>query len=286
MKTKAIYWWLCAYLCAGFLNSAVADSRTADSLFANKQYKDACIEYEKEIFLSRNDSIQNFYLLKKAVCQKLLGTFNSEERTLARINVSKCTDSVTCVVYYERALCNYMLANFTKANDLLERAFSLPVSTAEYDACLLLHGFVLNELYKYEAAKNKFTAYYKTGRNSESLKAVSFIDSIYATKNIPHLKSLKKARRMSFFLPGAGLFYAKKPGRAITNITLLLGSATFTGYNIFIGNYITAAIAGVYFMKYFYTGGINQLNDEIPRYNYRKTRTFNDSVKHRLTALK
>ncbi len=284
MKTKITYWCLCACLCVNFLSKASVGIELADSLFAKKQYQDASLEYEKTIFTCGNDTAKNFYIFKKSICQKLSRSFNAEIKTLLRVNLSICSDSLACVVYYESALANYVLANFKKSNELLERAHSLPINTTEYNSCLLLHGFVLNELNDYSMAKTKFTEYFKNATLIKSEKALFLIDSIYADKNIPKLKSLKKARRMSLILPGSGLFYAGKPGKAITNITLLLSAAAYTTYNVFITNYYTAISSGFYFMRYFYTGGVNQLNDEIPKYNYKKTRKFNDAVKHKLIS--
>ena len=284
MKTKITYWCLCVCLCVSFLSKASSGIEQADSLFAAKQYQDASLEYEKAIFACGNDSIKNFYLFKKSLCQKFSGNFNAEVKTLTRINFSTCADSFACAVYYEHALADYVITDFKRSNDLLERAHALPISTSEYNSCLLLHGFVLNELNDYTQAKNKFSEYYKVTGDSKSLKGQSLIDSLYSAKFIPKLKSLKKAKRMSLIVPGLGLFYARKPGKAITNITLLLSAAAYTTYNIVITNYYTAATSGLYFMRYFYTGGVNQLNDEIPKYNYKKTRKFNDAVKNKLIS--
>lgn len=87
------------------------------------------------------------------------------------------------------------------------------------------------------------------------------------------------------WLPGSGLFYARQPLKAVSNIALLSASVAYAGYNVVIGNYFTAATSGTYFVRYFYTGGINQLNDEIPRYNYKQTRAFNDTLKSKLIPL-
>jgi hypothetical protein len=108
---------------------------------------------------------------------------------------------------------------------------------------------------------------------------LKFVSSYYAKKNIPKLKSLRKARRLSKCLPGAGLFYAGKPGKALLNIGFQLAALGYTGANVYFGNYITAATAGVFMIRSFYTGGVNQLNEVIPKRNYYKTRKFNDTFK-------
>jgi hypothetical protein len=98
---------------------------------------------------------------------------------------------------------------------------------------------------------------------------------------------LRKARRLSKVLPGGGLFYAGKPGKALTNITLQLMAVGYTGLNVYLGNYITSATAGIYLIRLFYTGGVNQLNEVVPLQNYKRSRKFNDNFKNTfITELK
>ncbi len=277
MKIKITLWYLCVSLCINISNSkATFIIATDDSANANSLHLDAIIEIEKQIFnCKNNDSLKEFLILAKAKYQKKIGLYNAEIKTLARINYNYCTDSTICVIYYENALALYITSNFKKANDFLERAHSLPINTSEYKNSIFLHGLVCNELFDYKNAKEKFNEYFKS---SNRVNAIN-IDSLYSIQNIPKLKSLSKARRMSLFLPSAGLFYAKCNGKAISNLTLLMLSVAYTGYNISILNYYTAISSGFYFMKYFYVGGVNQLNVEIPKYNTTITQKFNQSVK-------
>jgi len=263
-------------LCTSISNKLKAQN-IADSLFNLNLYVDAAIEYEKAYFYNKLEVERVHIIFKKAKCEKLSLRYSAEIKTLNRINISKCTDSVVCFAYYELAFANYMINNYAKANDLLERAHSLPINNQQYNACIFLHGLVLNELNEYEFAKTKFKEYFRNRFNAKQLFTV--IDSLYADENIPKLKSIKRARRLSLFLPGAGLFYAKKPSKAIVNVSLLLAATVYTAYNVSITNYVTAITSGLYFMKYFYIGGVNQLYTEIPSYNNKISQRFNNSVK-------
>jgi len=276
MKIKIIFLCLCVCLCTSISNKVKAQN-IADSLFNLKQYADAAIEYEKAYFYNKLEVERVNIIFKKANCEKLSFRYSSEIKTLNRINISKCTDSTVCFAYYEMALANYMINNYAKANELLERAHSLSINNQQYYDCIFLHGLVLDELNEYEFAKTKFKEYFKDRLNAKHAFAV--IDSLYADGNIPKLKSIKKARRLSLFLPSAGLFYVKKTSKAITNLSLLLASTLYTAYNVSITNYVTAITSGLYFMKYFYTGGVNQLYTEIPTYNKNISQRFNSSVK-------
>jgi hypothetical protein len=54
----------------------------------------------------------------------------------------------------------------------------------------------------------------------------------------------------------------------------------YTGINVYLGNYITAATAGIHVIRLFYTGGVNQLNEIVPLQNYKRSRKFNDEFKN------
>ena len=68
------------------------------------------------------------------------------------------------------------------------------------------------------------------------------------------------------------------------NIFLQLVSAGFIGYNIWQQNYFTASTGGIYMLSMFYVGGLNQTNELVPRKNYKISRSFNDTLKVKLSS--
>jgi hypothetical protein len=179
------------------------------------------------------------------------------------------------------ALNLYLSNYYHDAEKYCSKNYSLPINTLDYRNSILLHGFILNELNIYKSAAEKFIEF----NNNLNLITVqkdslnNLITNYYAVKQVPHLKSLKKAIRLSKFIPGAGLFYAGEPGKAFANIGLQLFALGFTGANVYFTNYITAATSGIFLIKSFYTGGINQLNDIVPQKNFYHTRKYNDNFK-------
>ena len=222
-------------------------------------------------------------VLKRANCFKAKGEYFEAYKNLFRLlNNNLLSDSSRVNLYYECALNLYLSKYFNDAETYCLKIASLPLTNKQTVNAFLLHGLILNEKNDYFQANYKFTDFVNQSDFSlakkDSLKKI--ISESYKKENYPKLKSLKKARRLSKLIPGAGLFYAGKPSKALTNITLQLVAAGYTGINIYLGNYITAATAGVHLMRLFYTGGVNQLNEVVPSQNYKRSRKFNDNFKN------
>lgn len=258
----------------------------ADSLFHANQFEEAALEYEKCVFKNKDLSIKEYALIQRAYCFKNIGKYYEAYQNFQRLDIDNYSDSLKCVYNYQIGLMLYLSNYFYDADTYLQRNFNLPISTLEYKKSLILNVLVLNELYKYSEARNKLSVYannYTEAPIKDSI--ISILDTDYSNEKIPKIKSLQKARKLSKFLPGAGLFYIGKSGRALGNITLLLASASYTALNIFCGNYFTSATAGVHLIRLFYTGGINQINDLVPIVNYNHTRIFNDKIKSKILCL-
>ena len=284
MRTNIIYWLVLKFLLVSFFSKAQLFSiQKADSLFENKAYTLAATEYERCYFFINNDSVRFNMVLKRANCFKANGDHFEAYKNLFRLlDNSLFNDSLRSIVWYECALNLYLSKYYNDAEKFCLKIAGLPVTNKQSVNSNLLYGLILNEKNDYFQASYKFTDYINqtniAPEKKDSLKKI--IAYTYKKENYPKLKSLKKARRLSKVLPGAGLFYAGKPTKALTNITLQLVAAGYTGLNIYLGNYITAATAGVHLMRLFYTGGVNQLNEVVPSQNYKRSRRFNDNFKN------
>lgn len=258
----------------------------ADSLFAASRYTEAAFEYEKIAFYNSTDSIRNYAYIKRAQSFKATEKYYEAFQNYSRVNLNSYNDSIKCSINYQTGLMLYLSNFFTDANNYLQRNFNLNTSTVEYKHSILLHVLVLNELQRYNEAKNKLSVYSTNYANAAQKDSISYLLINYYEKNsLPQLLSLKKARRLSKFLPSAGLFYIGKPGRALANFGFLLASLGYTGINAYAGNYITSATAGVHMVRLFYIGGLNQLNELVPAINIKRSKTFNESVKNKILCL-
>ena len=89
----------------------------------------------------------------------------------------------------------------------------LPITNEYTINSILLHGLILNEKNDYFQANLKFNDYIEQSNFFEAKKGNlrKLVYNYYQKENYPKLKSIRKARRLSKILPGAGLFYAGKP---------------------------------------------------------------------------
>lgn len=263
-----------------FLTKAQSYSITkADSLFKCNNFELAATDYERIYFFSKNTDEKIKSLIARADCFKNLKLHYEAYNSLVRVLNFDLDDSLKCAVNYQLALNLYLSNYFTDAEKFCLKNYSLPINSVEYKNSILIHGFILNELNKYNLAAEKFQEYNNLSTASAEQKDSlnNMVANYFVSKNQPKLKSLKKAIRLSKFLPGAGLFYVGEPGKAFANIGLQLFAAGYIGVNVYYTNYITAATVGVFLIKSFYTGGVNQLNDIVPSKNYVKSRKYNDS---------
>ena len=257
------------------------DFSLADSLFKNKDYSQSALEYERIYFFSRDTSERINALLNQAECYNNLKENYKAYSALSRVFVFNLNDSLKAKINYKMAFNLYLSKYFFDAEKYCAKNYSLPLSTIDYKNSILLHSLILNELSNFNLAHDKAIAYCDEISISNSLKdsLKLFINDYYGKDKIPKLKSLKKARRLSKCLPGGGLFYVGKPGKAVVNISLQLFAVGYTAANVYCQNYFTSATVGVFLMRMFYTGGVNQLNEIVPKVNYLKTRKFNDTFK-------
>ena len=287
LKINLIFW--LAFICHFGSFSIKAQNYSvyiADSLFHAYQFEEAALEYEKCVFKNMDSSIKEYALMQRAYCFKNSGKYYEAYQNFQRLDIDNYNDSLKCVYNFQIGLMLYLSNYFNDADSYLQRNFNLPITTLEYKNSILLNVLVLNELFKYSEARNKLSVYainYTKTPIKDSI--VSIIDKDYSNEKTPKIKSIHKARKLSKVLPGAGLIYIGKSGRALGNITLLLASASYTALNIYCGNYFTSATAGVHLIRLFYTGGINQVNDLVPIINYNRTRIFNDKIKRKLLCL-
>jgi len=284
LKTNIILWLGLSFQLINFSSKAQTHSiEFADSLYKKMSYSSAASAFERVYFFSTNTDERIRALIDRSLCLKNLGQYYESYKSLARVLNFELDDSLKCYANFQLALYLYLSGYYTDAEKYCMKNHSIPITTVDYKNSILLHGFILNELNRYDAAPEFFFEYNSSSALNDSCKNElnSFIEDCYNPKKIPNLKSLKKAKRLSSVIPGMGLFYAGEPGKAIINILLQLGALTYTGINIYFTNYITAATTGVFLIRIFYVGGINQLNDIIPVKNYQKSRKFNAEFKEK-----
>lgn len=283
-------WQVYTFLLFAFLSKLSAYSigdtlqlkHIADSLFLDKKYYEASIYYQKLDFFSQAESSKNHAKLLAANCYKQDKNYLNGIAQLNAISTEGATDSLIFEVKYQSALMSYLNNDLTQAESFLEQLNYLVKDSSYIINSLMLHAFVLNEQYKWLQAKEKLNKLNQS-LNLNNAEAYNFnkkiIDSIYSTKNIPKLKNVEKAGRISTFLPGFGQCYAGYYGEGISSffaITIIAGAMVA---GVIYQYYFTSIFVGNLLIGKFYLGGIKRAEFLAEKYNFLHSKKYNQSLK-------
>lgn len=239
----------------------------ADSLFEEKNYRLACVEYERCFYLTSSQE-QSYYALKqKSLCCKALQQYSKAADILLR--VAKDYED-----FYQISLCYYLGDDYAKSLEVVATAEML-FDTIKEDI-VLIKLLAQNELQDYDNAK--LTA--KT-LNTLHVKSVNedltpLIDSLYA--QLPKKKSERVAEILSF-IPGLGQIYAGEYLQGLAALGLNAVALGFGVWQIFDKCYITAYVGGVGGLSMVYPGARTSGVNSVKKYNYRQFQQFNTQFK-------
>ncbi len=247
------------FLCGIFLSSK-ASGLKGDSLYASGQYFEASIEYERMIFKAESQANLYYFKYKKALCYKQLKNFNRALDELQSIYLPNSSDSLFQRVCYQQSLCFYLDGEPTKALWKIDEYFHRSADSASFRLFMPVKILCLNETMQWNEAKECFMRFiqmqnFKPEKEAEMQQVVN---NIYKKKNLPHIKSIKKAENWSRFLPGSGQIYAGKTGEGIVNFLINASILAFSANQAYNGFYITGYLAGLGFFNKTYHGGIKR----------------------------
>jgi len=249
----------------------------ADSLFEIGAYKASSVEYEYIYYSYSDNDVKTRALLKKATCYKKLGLFPESLKCLERINVEGLSDSVTYQVLYETALSAFLSNDYGYAElQFIQMKLYVKDSTL-INSSQLLYAMTLNEQQKWTEAEKELESYITKSNSSLNDSLTKKIHSLYT--GTPKLLNVKKAMRMSSFIPGSGQMYLGYWGDGITNASLQLCSLAFIGYNVLAAQYFTAVTLGTGLLQKFYVGGIHRVKYLGDKKNYERAKKFNEEAK-------
>lgn len=255
-----------------------------DSLYVAGQFFEASIEYERLIFYSETPADINYFKYKKALCYKKLRDFNRALEELQSIYLPNASDSLFLRVYYQQSLCYYLNGEPSKAIWKVDEYLNRNNDTISASLFLPVKILCLNETLNWLEAKKCFNEFIQLKNFDQEKKLVlqNIINDLYNRKNLPHIRSAKKAENWSRFIPGSGQIYAGRTAEGLVNFLLNASLLTFSAYQVLNGFYITGYLAGLGFFNKTYQGGIkrsgilaNQKNKEIMvRFNSRINETI------------
>ncbi|MDA3879452.1 MAG: hypothetical protein PF436_03600 [Prolixibacteraceae bacterium] len=274
------------FLCA-IISTSKAEDCTGDSLFAQGEYFEASIEYERQIFELQQYDKLSLLQYKKALCYKLTGDFNRALGVLQGLYIANYADTLYMHVAYEHALCFYLNGEPQKTLWKIDEFKHRNSDSTMYVNFLPLKILSLNSTYQWVQAQQNFKrlAALLEITGDEYLHICKQIDDLYRKKNVPKIKYRKKAENWSRFIPGSGQMYAGSVGEGALNFLIHASLLAFSAYEFYNGFYFTGYLAGLGFFNKIYQGGIVRAGNLASHASRKQISDFNQQVTALLITL-
>ena len=285
----------CTFLCAIFLTEAQTalpgeisgtDSGIvsgkgwldeAARLYAQGDYFGASIVYERLLFENCTSAEQYQAVIGKTACLKKEHLYEKALNFLNNWQSYPFPDSCKLRLHSQQILCSYLGGHFENTLSLADRWPYLHPKDSLPPWVIVCKILSLNELQRWSEAGQV----YRTFVAAHPLSPAP--PDPYA--ELPRLKNPKTAQWLSTFLPGAGQFYAGRPGEALLSL-LIQGAGIYIGILSFEQQYyIRAWLVGAALFGSFHMGGIRRAEILVAQYNRKKVQHFNAGVKKDLLQL-
>ena len=287
MKWTSAFCLTCIFLCGTYFvrGEGLSQDTTfckGDTLFAQGQYFEAGIAYERVYFYSEDPDVRARASLRKSQALKQQGEYARAVNDLQRSLPYTREDSLREAILYEMAFCSFLSGVYPQSFSLLKQLEVQYPEGQQPEAYSLLKGMVLVKMEDWEG----FNEYLQEisaedPRDSERDMLLNEIHNLLQESQWPAVRDPDKARMLSTFLPGSGHIYAGEPGQGILNglsQMASLGTAVLLAYNqLYIGGFIV----GLGMFQSFYFGGIRHAGELAEE----KNQTEKDLYQGKLFAL-
>jgi hypothetical protein len=146
-----------------------------------------------------------------------------------------------------------------------------------------LQALVYNEQRRWKETSQVLDRYIRRMRELKSEENIDIrekeILQQYSDELIPQLKNPEKAKMLSSVLPGMGYLYAGNVSEGIWNVALQAAGLGLTALGILNGYYFTSAFISISIFQKFYNGGISRSAFHAEKWNYEKSKVFNDAAR-------
>ncbi len=248
-----------------------------ENLCKSEKHSLSLVFLEKQIFESESQKDRNGYILEKAYCYKHQNEFQKAAETLKRAYPAASSDSISYLIGYESALCNYLSSDYSKAKLSLIQLKNRFPPNEEKIQILYLEVLIAHEMEQWEEAESKIL---RSDNFSDNFK--DSIKTMYHEMEAIKLKDPAKAETISRFIPGAGQMYAGKFLRGLTSMVIQAGLLGFAGYSFLNGYYFSGTFTGVSLFYVFYMGGARHAEYLAIEYNKEKIAFVKNKIENYL----
>ncbi|HEX5001120.1 MAG TPA: hypothetical protein VFW78_01380 [Bacteroidia bacterium] len=251
---------------------------TANRLTAAGNYTAACYEFERQAWLSTDNTTLANALMGKAGSLIMEGNYSEAYRTTGRFRYETLSDTTVIRCRHTAALAAYLASDYNSAIAEIQQLLFLVNDTSKTSSSLFILALSYNENREWLKADSVLQVMVRRSAVPKNMKdsLEEVLSQSYAPQRFPKLKNPDTAQKWSTFIPGAGHIYAGYVGEGLLNFSLTAASLGFIGYEIYVAYYITAFTIGSGIFQHFYFGGINRAAFLADKRNYRNLRDYND----------
>lgn len=251
------------YLCAPFSVSA----QSADSLALE------ALRLEREVFVAPSAADANAALLAKAEVRKQQGLYEEAVRELGRLNAWALSEEQSGTYYYQKALCQYLAADFEGALSTLDEArLYLPQDSPVLKELLLIDALASGESGEWIRSKKVADIYLANAPEEVKME----VKKLYATA--PKLRNPMVAWYLSL-VPGLGQFYAGEVWSGVVSLAVNGGLIAFGVGEAVAGHWLSAWLGTGIPLSNTYFVGQERAKMLTERRNTRVLRTHNDLLR-------
>lgn len=248
-------------------------------------YQDSLIAYDRLLFNGLNTENESYWLRAKADFLKYRADYAAAAVNYAELVTSGLDAENKFNVSFESGLCYYLAQNFELAKLQLDKIDEEKLNVEELKKYIPLKILILNELEQWDNASLLLAKYSILNTNDLGKTTLRSLDSVYAHRCQPHLKSPKKAKIMNAILPGLGYIYAGKVGEGLLNTGFQLAFLGLSGLGFYQHYYFATAFAGLPLFARFYRGGRYRSEFLVEKRNYILKKNYNEKLKSMLLVL-
>lgn len=226
------------------------------------------VQAEYLYFTASDISAKARYALEIVNCYKSETRFGMAlEEINSVLNDTALITSLPKELFYEvnfqRALCLFLTDSCFASQKNIHNLLEEFPDSVHSKRTALLSVLTLNHLENYSESQNKLTEYLLYHHGDTSGSYTNYRQAI----TTPY-KSVRKAKNLARFLPGAGFMYLHKSGQGFTSLALNAAFIGYTAYSISSGFYIvTAVLTGVNNFMRFHSGGVRASISQAKQFN-------------------
>ena len=255
----------------------------AETLFNLERYEEAITEYKRFIFFNPADYRIDHAFHKLGLCYKAQEKWEKAIKALRMSVEATVDDSLKEERKVESGIIQIACGKYSTAQlELLRVAHFGKYPSSKQKARFFLGACYLY-LFDWANANETFGDFYSQCNQPSCGEKKKLVDSLLIeARSLPY-KSVRTAKILSTFLPGAGQLYVGNWKKSLNALTINSATAFLLWDSIENKDYLSVSLSGFLFLRY-YLGNRHHAAQNAKRYNQRLNRKETEKILKILSA--